>query len=759
MWWLQPKALNNAHICPRFKIIAHPHKPDKTEHTKQSVDMGMSPADNVPEAEINATYPGVDWSYLELPMECKTSSTEQDPFDEERGGEPVGEKRKDVLGQILSYAELVFQRQQRMFFFMVIFLGDYARIARFDHSGVFATHKFEYKTKNSPLVNFLYGYSRLSAVDRGHDPTATRILSTDPLYKEMKERARNVNTDDPHDYVRELFRHTLKLRRPWWKLEVHEQRKDDTGRDLEPVIHKFAVGAPYFQAPGVAGRFTRGYIALPVNDQGGISKDATFVFLKDAWRVDHPGIEQEGATLQFLNQRKVPYVPTLVCHGDLGQVTQSQKHWKELHPEVEKVPLKTHSHYRVVVKEVGLPLTEFLESSSELCYALYCCIKAHAAAFDAGIIHRDISAGNLLIYKDDEGEWTGLLNDWELSKKVDNESPEGRQPDRTGTWQYMSAHALNDPYHRIVIEDELESFFHVLLYYAIRFVPHNLGDEDVGLFLHEYFDGYLSTNAGYRCGLAKRNAMVNGVIDVSGYKSIQGGQTLRFLWPAPLAKFTPTPGPSQRSSSPAPRSSPSPAEHPSARPNSSIPSGRSPSPQFSAIYGSDLTPLNSDDSIPEEEPQDEHPINEIISELLTWFRAYYALDMEHTRTPSANSRTKKTSKGIIPSRSRVALKNDGHQDQKWARGRSLQPIAAKLKEDEALRENLKTHEAILSLFNNSFEKVWPANDKGPDKKPKGGCAPPKSAVPSDSTRTSSKRRSIDDIPGGTLLRPTKRSRI
>ncbi|TBU56062.1 hypothetical protein BD310DRAFT_824556 [Dichomitus squalens] len=758
MRWLQPKALNNARICPRFKFVAHPHKPDKDEDTKQSVDMGMYPVDNVPEVENNATYPGVDWSYLELPMECKTSSTEQDPFDEERGGEPVGEKRKDVLGQILSYAELVFQRQQRMFFFMVIFLGDFARIARFDHSGVFATHKFEYKTDDSPLVNFLYTYSRLSAVERGHDPTATRILQTDPLYAEMKKRARKVKTDDPHDYVRELFKHTLKHQRPWWKLEVHAQRRDDARRDLEPVIHKFAVAAPYFQAPGVAGRFTRGYIALPVNDKGGIDDKATFVFLKDAWRVDHPGIEQEGTTLQFLNQRKVPFVPTLVCHGDLGQVTKSQDHWKELHPGVERVPLKTHSHYRVVVKEVGLPLEKFLESSSELCYALYCCIKAHAAAFDTGILHRDISAGNLLIYKDDEGEWTGLLNDWELSKKVDNESPEGRQPDRTGTWQYMSAHALNDPHRRIVIQDELESFFHVLLYYAIRFLPHNLQDSCVGKFLADYFDDYSTYEGYYICGRAKHDAMVNGFIDLRTYHGNQDDKAkniLKFLWPTTPAKSTPTAGPREQSPSPSPRSSPSPAERPSASSNSSIPSGRSPSPQFGAIDGSDLTPLNSDDSAPEEE----HPINEIISELLTWFRAYYALDVEHTRTSSASSRTKKTSKGIIPSRSRVALRNDGHQDQKWARGRSLQPTAAKLKEDEALRENLETHEAILSLFNNSFEKVWPANDKGPDKKPEGGYAPPKSAMPSDSMRTSSKRRSMDGVPGGNQPRPTKRSRI
>ncbi|TBU38476.1 hypothetical protein BD309DRAFT_874282 [Dichomitus squalens] len=732
MRWLQPKALNNARICPGFKFVAHPHKPDKTEDTKQSVDMGMYPVDNVPEAANTATYPGVDWSYLELPMECKTSSTEQDPFDEERGGEPVGDKRKDVLGQILSYAELVFQRQQRMFFFMVIFLGDYARIARFDHSGVFATHKFEYKTKNSPLVKFLYGYSRLSAVERGHDPTATRILSTDPLYKNMEERALAKKTEDPHDYVRDLFKHTLKYSRPWWKLEVHEQRKDDAGRDLEPVIHKFAVGAPYFQAPGVAGRFTRGYIALPVNDKGGIDDDATFVFLKDAWRVDHPEIEQEGEILRYLNQRKVPYVPTLVCHGDLGQVTTSQDHWKELHPEVKKVPLKTHSLYRVVVKEVGLPLEAFSDSSFELCQILACCIQAHAKAYKAGIIHRDISAGNMLMYKGKKGQWLGLLNDWELSKKVDNESLEGRQPDRTGTWQYMSAHALNDPYRRIVIQDELESFFHVLLYYAIRFLPHNLQDVCVGKFLTDYFDDYSIYDGYYICGRAKHDAMVNGFIDLRTYHGNQDDKTkniLKFLWPTLPAKSTPTAGSREQSPSPSPRSSPSPPERPS---------------------------VSSDR---DDERQRNHPINEIISELLRWFRAYYALDT-HSQTREPQEENVSNESDVLQNLEEFF--DEEVDDESESGDDPLDPDSpmAQSEEYNKLRKKLQTHTAILKLFYNTLKlRAWPPNDKGPDKKPEGGFALPKSAVPSDSMRTSSKRRSMDDIPGGNPPRPTKRSRV
>ncbi|TBU31169.1 hypothetical protein BD311DRAFT_804936 [Dichomitus squalens] len=134
---------------------------------------------------------------------------------------------------------------------------------------------------------------------------------------------------------------------------------------------------------------------------------------------------------------------------------------------------------------------------------------------------------------------------------------------------------------------------------------------------------------------------------------------------------------------------------------------------------------------PEEEMQYDHPINTIITKLLTWFRAYYTSDPEPSRASSA-------------------------------RGRSLQSIAPERAQNEALRGKLKTHKAIVSLFYHALrELAWPANDQGPDKKLQGGHAPPKRAVPSDTTRTGSslsrKRRSMENIPGGNP-RPSKRRR-
>ncbi|KAI1797453.1 hypothetical protein LXA43DRAFT_969406 [Ganoderma leucocontextum] len=697
-----PKAINGAKICPGFKIVANPYQADKTESTKQAVDLGLYRTKSAPKREKDKAYPAVDWFNIDLPMECKSDQTDQDAFDEtEPNGEPTADKRQNALGQALSYVELIVKRQHRMFVFMLFFLGDSVRIARFDRSGVFVTRKFSYKVNGDILVDFLYRYSRLSDAERGYDPTVTRILPTTPLYNAMRERAEDKKSGDSRDYVRELFRKSLNAEWPWWKVEVHAHapRGKTRKQRSRTVIRKFAVGMPHFQAPGVAGRGTRGYVALPVGDDDTIADDANFVYLKDAWRVDHAGIDKEGVTLQFLNDKGLQFVPTLVCHGDL--------------------PDQKHTHYRLVVKEVGLPLEDFRGSSAQLCRALFFCLQAHARAFKAGIIHRDISAGNMLLYRGDDGKLYGLLNDWELSKKVDHGPPEGRQPDRTGTWQYMSANALNDPTRRIVIQDELESFFHVLLYYAIRFLPHNLGDEHVGQFLHDYFDAYTPDALGYRCGRAKLEAMQYGSISLKLYNSSQDAKNvkLKFLWPSPNKPSSPTPEPKDRSSSPALPSSPSPAERalPPVESTSSVVE-RSPSPVFSAIYGN----------------------------LLSWFQAHYA-----SVAPPVVPTKKMTPANAGPYDEDMGTmeldEDDLVADVVAYGGRNSELDAATLAEYDRLRERIKTHGAMLSLLHNSLHtQEWPKDDKGPDKKPKDGYVPPKSAVPTNSTVTGSKRRSMGE---------------
>ncbi len=75
------------------------------------------------------------------------------------------------------------------------------------------------------------------------------------------------------------------------------------------------------------------------------------------------------------------------------------------------------------------------------------------------------------------------------------------------------------------MEDELEAFFHVLLYHAVRFLPHNIDPDSVPQFLEDYFDGCSTKNGEYRCGMAKSMAMENGTIKLSTYNMMPASLT------------------------------------------------------------------------------------------------------------------------------------------------------------------------------------------------------------------------------------------
>ncbi|PIL33393.1 hypothetical protein GSI_04013 [Ganoderma sinense ZZ0214-1] len=64
--WLKPKAINDAKICPGFKLVANPYQADKTDSSKQAVDLGLYRAKDAPKREKDKPYPAVDWFGLDL---------------------------------------------------------------------------------------------------------------------------------------------------------------------------------------------------------------------------------------------------------------------------------------------------------------------------------------------------------------------------------------------------------------------------------------------------------------------------------------------------------------------------------------------------------------------------------------------------------------------------------------------------------------------------------------------------------------------
>ena len=85
------------------------------------------------------------------------------------------------------------------------------------------------------------------------------------------------------------------------------------------------------------------------------------MFLKDTWRVIHPGILPEHEIYQILASQGIPHVATLITSHDMKeQVTRTKdfarKEWVKFEgPEL----FRTFQHYRLVLGEVARPLQTF----------------------------------------------------------------------------------------------------------------------------------------------------------------------------------------------------------------------------------------------------------------------------------------------------------------------------------------------------------------------------------------------------------------
>ncbi|KIP02472.1 hypothetical protein PHLGIDRAFT_79080, partial [Phlebiopsis gigantea 11061_1 CR5-6] len=97
--------------------------------------------------------------------------------------------------------------------------------------------------------------------------------------------------------------------------------------------------------------------------------------------------------------------------------------------------------------------------------------KAHS---NIGLLHRDLSIGNIMI--DRSGR--GVLNDWDHAGSVEEpargvvslrqHAERSSSDNRQGTWRFMSIPLLSKPEKLHDIADDLESVYWVLLYGAMK---------------------------------------------------------------------------------------------------------------------------------------------------------------------------------------------------------------------------------------------------------------------------------------------------
>ncbi|KAH9051970.1 hypothetical protein EDB87DRAFT_1570865 [Lactarius vividus] len=349
-----------------------------------------------------------------------------------------------VSGQLITYTSAIHRSQFCIFSFSVVLFGNTGCLLCWDRSGVIYTEPFDWTTQPDTLFEFLWRLNFLSDVKHGYDTTVTSVREDEAKAALSKLRTYQGLKEHLHKFL---------------------VRNDHT---LNGQIKYYIAPSAVWDSKALFGCSTFGYITYDLETMN-------LVYLKDFWCTDCDGIQKEGDVYHELHDTHVPNIVKLGLAGDVPlfsecggtdspavQRTMTQQFvkgsWCPGQPRVDP-----YVHYRLVLETLGSPLHTF-RSTRELCEIF---ATAHTGAYErVGILHQDVSPGNILITK----ERSGILIDWDLSKKVvKGASGKQRQHSHTGTWQFISIVRLRNPSIRPhEVCDDLELFFWVLLYMVTK---------------------------------------------------------------------------------------------------------------------------------------------------------------------------------------------------------------------------------------------------------------------------------------------------
>ncbi|KAF8889853.1 hypothetical protein BD779DRAFT_1519293 [Infundibulicybe gibba] len=387
----------------------------------------------------------------EIMMEFEYADTD-DPFTDDNVGsvEHNSKAARDTLGQITLYATAHLAAQFRTHIFSLLVFKNHSRLLRWDRSGVIVTERFALVDRHT--ADFFWRYNHASRAARGYDEYAKDLLPN----------------DEAGFHARSKLQLVYRTSKPLVALTLHNES------DIY-IIER----STYLHLSSPTGRSTRSFLAYCVETDA-------IVWLKDTWRIISPAYTAEHLIYQKLHKHNVPYVSPCKEGGDLGvgemgfgrhqTITHvyQRKSWARPLPR----PLRTLRHYRLVLQDVGRDCTRFHTVKQFVKVIRDASVAHDRAYFDARVLHRDISVGNILILGTGE-ETRGMLIDWDLSKDLDAADGGITTPaEHTGTWQFMAARLqLPSPNGAPLIvnrEDDLESFLYVMIWVALRYTDHDL---------------------------------------------------------------------------------------------------------------------------------------------------------------------------------------------------------------------------------------------------------------------------------------------
>ncbi|KAJ7043810.1 hypothetical protein C8F04DRAFT_1070472 [Mycena alexandri] len=367
-----------------------------------------------------------------------------------------------------------------------------ARIFRFDHSGFQATSAFNWTTEPTIFPTFFFRLYNPDG-DSGRMDGDDDIISI-PTAKEKVQMYDALCTHSFYDHMYQSQEEVTKN-----SLWIKAVRFDDvTGERVPKIVRAFTISSILSYSDGLFSRATHVYRVILEDDVEQKVEQPPIYALKDVWRqaCRRPEVDFYDTIAKHCSENNIQMDGMARCHGSIDLSVSNRApaptwDWTRHRTcSAKKGPSFDRCHTRALLTPVGKPL-KFFPSTKAMVQALHRAVLHHEIAFQAGVLQRDVSDGNVLFEEASaEADPKGFLVDWDYAENFESWFP-GRKDeqdqhknvdkslkDMTGTLPFMAIQILDNenmaesdrvshqPCH------DLESIYWLLVRMILRHTPH-----------------------------------------------------------------------------------------------------------------------------------------------------------------------------------------------------------------------------------------------------------------------------------------------
>ncbi|KAK7048025.1 hypothetical protein R3P38DRAFT_1848956 [Favolaschia claudopus] len=294
---------------------------------------------------------------------------------------------------------------------VAVFNGRMTRILRFDRGGFIATDAFNWLANKKLIPTFFYRlYNAKPGRMYGDDDTIS-VPSA-----EVKQKIFNRLQETEHYRAALPTREVATKGSLRIKAVLFYPHTNPGGQVTRKgrVVNCLSFGTPLAAADGLFGRATNVYRVILEEELDNTEQPLAFYALKDSWReaCRRPELDfYDAIEHHCLNaEPPVDMEGMARCRGSVDLAD-----WD---PAIHRTVFLKHArserrHMRTLLTPVGAPLKNF-KSKRALCQVLYTVVLHLETAYEAGVLHRDVSEGNVLLQEASPDK--GFLLDWDYAE-------------------------------------------------------------------------------------------------------------------------------------------------------------------------------------------------------------------------------------------------------------------------------------------------------------------------------------------------------